>query len=152
MSSDMKFVACELTALLSMNVQALRDKYREVFGEATTSHSAAYLRRKIAWMIQWQAEDRIPERTLARIVEGCGAAPARTVAPPGRRRLPQRGRRCAQWPGRCRGCMNASTWTVGAAVSPRTMKTTRCGKRPIACAHLTSAFSPKTGKRSRNDD
>ena len=50
-----------------------------------------------------------------------------------------RARRLA-WPprcpvaGRCRGCMNASTWTVGLTVSPTSMKTTRCGKRPIACA------------------
>ena len=59
----------ELTALARMNAQVLRAKYREVYGEATTSRDATYLRRKIAWAIQWQAEDRFPEHIRARLAE-----------------------------------------------------------------------------------
>ena len=57
-----------------MDVQVLRATYREAFGQATTSSNATYLRRRLAWWIQWQAEDMFSEHTLARIAELRSAA------------------------------------------------------------------------------
>ncbi len=81
MPIDMRFVVRELAALAQMNTQVLRAKYREAFGEAPTSCSAPFMRRRLALWIQWQAEDRFLERTLARIAELRSAARLR-----GRRR------------------------------------------------------------------
>jgi hypothetical protein len=69
MRRDMRFVARELAELAKMDVQVLRAKYREVFGQATTSRNATCLRRRLAWWIQWQADDMFSEHTLARIAE-----------------------------------------------------------------------------------
>ncbi|HEY5240568.1 MAG TPA: DUF2924 domain-containing protein [Polyangiaceae bacterium] len=65
----MRFVVRELAELARMDVQVLRAKYREAFGQATTSRNPIYLRRRLAWWIQWQAEDMFSERILARIAE-----------------------------------------------------------------------------------
>jgi len=67
MRRDMMFVVRELAELAEMDVQVLRAKYREAFCQATTSRNATYLRRRLAWWIQWQAEDMFSERILARI-------------------------------------------------------------------------------------
>ncbi|MGH7293699.1 MAG: DUF2924 domain-containing protein [Polyangiaceae bacterium] len=74
-------VARELSALGRMNMAALRAKYREAFGQETTSHNAAHLRKKIAWRIQELAEGGLSERTLARIAELGREAPARERPP-----------------------------------------------------------------------
>jgi hypothetical protein len=50
-------------------MQALRAKYREAFGEETTSHNAAYLRKKIAWRIQELAQGGLSDRVRARIAK-----------------------------------------------------------------------------------
>jgi hypothetical protein len=64
-----------------MNMQQLRDKYREAFGEETTSHNAAYLRKKIAWRIQELAQGGLTERAQARIAEIQRSAPLRERPP-----------------------------------------------------------------------
>src|SRR5258708_7541441 len=69
MASDIRSIARELAALGKMNMQALRAKYRAAFGEATTSHNAAYLRKRIAWRIQEVAEGGLSDRVRARIAE-----------------------------------------------------------------------------------
>ncbi|MGH7294586.1 MAG: DUF2924 domain-containing protein [Polyangiaceae bacterium] len=76
-------VTRELSALGRMNMVALRAKYRESFGEETTSHNAAYLRKKLAWRIQELAEGGLTERTRARLEELARSAPARERPPSG---------------------------------------------------------------------
>src|SRR5262249_10861723 len=49
-------VTKELAALPRMSVAALREKYAEVFGEATTTGNRTWLVRRIAWRIQVHAE------------------------------------------------------------------------------------------------
>jgi hypothetical protein len=75
-------VARELAALTKMNMAALRARYREAFGEDTTSHNAAYLRKQLAWRIQELAEGGLSDRVRARIAELQGSAPLRE-RPPG---------------------------------------------------------------------
>lgn len=81
MANDIRNLARELVALGSMNMQALRARYREAFGEETTSHNAAYLRKKIAWRIQEMAEGGLSERARARIAELQRGAPLRERPP-----------------------------------------------------------------------
>jgi hypothetical protein len=77
MGSDFRSLARELAALGKMNMEALRTKYAEAFGEETTSHNAAYLRKKIAWRIQELAQGGLTERAQARIAEIQRSAPLR---------------------------------------------------------------------------
>lgn len=74
-------VTRELQALGRMNMEALRAKYHEAFGQQTTSHNAAYLRKKIAWRIQEIAEGGVTERTLARLEELARTVPLRERPP-----------------------------------------------------------------------
>ncbi len=77
MESDIRSITKELAALGKMNMEALRARYAEAFGEATTSHNAAYLRKKIAWRIQELAQGGLTERAQARIAELQRSAPLR---------------------------------------------------------------------------
>jgi hypothetical protein len=67
MNGGLRDVTCEIRALGRMTMAELRSKYREAFGEPTTSHNAAFLRKKIAWRIQELAEGGLSERAQARI-------------------------------------------------------------------------------------
>lgn len=77
MHRDFKNVTEQLSALGRMNMAALRAKYEEAFGEPTSSHNAAFLRKKIAWRIQERAEGGLTQRVRARIAELQGSAPLR---------------------------------------------------------------------------
>jgi hypothetical protein len=81
MANDIRSIARVLAALGKMSMRALRARYSEVFGEETTSHNAAFLRKKVAWGIQWQAEGGLSERALARIAELQQRAPLRERPP-----------------------------------------------------------------------
>src|SRR5215470_17249965 len=74
-------VAKELAALQRMSVAALREKYAEVFGEATTTGNRTWLVRRIAWRIQALAEGDLSERARARAVELARDADLRIVPP-----------------------------------------------------------------------
>jgi len=62
-------VANQLAALSTMNLEELREKYREVFGESTTARHKGYLRKKVAWQIQALVEGGLSQRALDRIDE-----------------------------------------------------------------------------------
>src|SRR4051812_23571804 len=62
-------VAKELAALQRMGVAALREKYAETFGEATTTGNRTWLVRRIAWRIQALAEGDLSERARQRAAE-----------------------------------------------------------------------------------
>ena len=59
-------VAKELAALQRMGVAALRGKYAEVFGKATTTDNRTWLVRRIAWRIQALAEGTLGDSAMTR--------------------------------------------------------------------------------------
>lgn len=71
----------EVQGLSRMTVGELRDKYIEVFGEETRSYHREFLRKRIAWRIQAQAEGDLSERARRRAEELANDADLRTRAP-----------------------------------------------------------------------
>src|SRR5437764_10222902 len=74
-------VAKELVALQRMGVVALREKYAEVFGEATTTGNRTWLQRRIAWRLQALAEGDLSERAKQRAAELARDADLRVLPP-----------------------------------------------------------------------
>jgi len=81
----MSEATCEqVLGLEKMTVRELREKYLDVFGEATRSHHKVFLRRKIAWRIQEQAEGGLTERAKRRAAEIANDADLRLLHPRGK--------------------------------------------------------------------
>jgi len=57
----------QLAALETMNVPALAEKYRELYGEPTRSRNRAYLKKRLAWRIEANFQGDLPQGALARI-------------------------------------------------------------------------------------
>ena len=74
-------VAKEVAAMERMTIDELRDKYAEVFGEATRSRHKQYLIKRIAWRMQANAEGGLSERALQRAMELANDADLRVTAP-----------------------------------------------------------------------
>jgi hypothetical protein len=74
-------VAKELAALQRMTVTQLRERYAEVFDEATTTGNRAWLVRRIAWRIQALAEGDLSERARQRAAELARDADLRVIPP-----------------------------------------------------------------------
>lgn len=74
-------VAKELAALQRMGVAALREKYAEVFGEATATGNRIWLVRRIAWRLQALAEGDLSERAKQRAAELARDADLRILPP-----------------------------------------------------------------------
>src|SRR5215212_10101958 len=74
-------VVMELAALQRMGVAALREKYAEVFGEATTTGNRTWLVRRIAWRLQALAEGDLSERAKQRAAELARDADLRIIPP-----------------------------------------------------------------------
>jgi hypothetical protein len=74
-------VAKELAALQRMSVSQLREKYAEVFGEATTTGNRTWLIRRVAWRIQANAEGDLSERAKQRAAELARDSDLRITAP-----------------------------------------------------------------------
>jgi hypothetical protein len=74
-------VGKELAALKRMGVAALREKYAEVFGEATRSGNRAWLLKRVAWRVQALAHGDLTERAKARAAELARDADLRVIAP-----------------------------------------------------------------------
>jgi len=70
-------VTAQIAALSGMTVGELREKFLAVYGEPTRSSNKVYLRKKIAWKIQADAEGGLSQRALARIEELAPLAPIR---------------------------------------------------------------------------
>jgi len=71
----------ELAALQRMSVSQLRERYAEVFGEATATGNRTWLVRRIAWRIQANAEGDLSERARQRAAELARDADLRITAP-----------------------------------------------------------------------
>src|SRR5947207_15033036 len=74
-------IANELAALQRMGVSALRAKYAEAFGEATTTGNRTGLVRRIAWRLQALAEGDLSERAKQRAAELARDADLRILPP-----------------------------------------------------------------------
>ena len=57
----------QLAALETMNVPALAEKYRELYGEPTRSRNRAYLKKRLAWRIEAMFQGGLSQRALERI-------------------------------------------------------------------------------------
>jgi hypothetical protein len=59
-------VGKEVAALKRLAAGALRDRYAEVFGEATTTGNKTWLVRRIAWRLQALAEGTLGDSAMTR--------------------------------------------------------------------------------------
>jgi hypothetical protein len=64
---ELRDVPSQLAALETMNVGALAEKYRELYGEPTRSRNKDYLKKRLAWRIQELAEGGLPPGAVALI-------------------------------------------------------------------------------------
>ena len=62
-------VYVEIEELGRMPVAQLRQRYREVFGEDTSTHHKQHLARRIAWRLQVLAQGDLSERARRRALE-----------------------------------------------------------------------------------
>jgi hypothetical protein len=74
-------VSQQIEELTRMTVRELRQKYIEVFGEASRSNHKQFLFRRIAWRIQALAEGGLSERAHRRALEIADDADLRIRAP-----------------------------------------------------------------------
>src|SRR5450759_5611834 len=73
-------VLMEIEKLRRASLSALREKYREVFGEATECWHRQHLFRRIAWRLQALAEGDLSERARQRAGEIARDADLRPVS------------------------------------------------------------------------
>lgn len=57
----------QLAALETMNVPALAEKYRELYGEPTRSRNRNYLKKRLAWRIEANFQGDLSQGAIARI-------------------------------------------------------------------------------------
>jgi len=76
-------VLMEIESLRRATLAALREKYREVFGEKTQVRHREHLFRRIAWRLQALAEGDLSERARGRALQIAQDADLRIVAPAG---------------------------------------------------------------------
>jgi hypothetical protein len=74
-------VHAQVAALRGMSPAQLRDKYLEVFGEATRTGNREFLHKRLAWRIQSQAEGSLSERARQRASELARDADIRMTMP-----------------------------------------------------------------------
>ena len=60
-------IPSQLAALETLNVQALAEKYRELYGEPTRSRNRAYLKKRLAWRIEANFQGDLSQGAIARI-------------------------------------------------------------------------------------
>jgi hypothetical protein len=74
-------VDAAVVALKRMTVNALRDRYAEVFGEPTRSRNKEHLIKRIAWRLQAIREGGLSERARQRAMKLANDADLRLKAP-----------------------------------------------------------------------
>lgn len=121
----MNEVSVQIESLHGMSPAALRDLYREVFGEPSRSNNKQWLVRRIAWRMQAQAEGGLSDRAKARAEELARDADIRS-RPPG--------------DFRCRGpALGAALRTVTGEIVPR-----KDARIPMVGTVLTREYLGKT--------
>lgn len=73
----------EVSAMQRMTVKQLRERYKDVFGEACRSNHKQWLVKRIAWRLQANDEGDLSERALRRAAELANDADLRMKAPVG---------------------------------------------------------------------
>ncbi|MEO8130091.1 MAG: DUF2924 domain-containing protein [Bryobacteraceae bacterium] len=71
----------EIECLRQMPVAELRERYRQVFGEESTTAHKSHLVRRIAWRLQVLAEGDLSERARRRALEIANDADLKVQAP-----------------------------------------------------------------------
>jgi hypothetical protein len=71
----------ELAGLLQLSVAELRQRYAQLFGEATHTGNKAWLRKRIAWRLQALAEGDLSERARQRAAALANDADWRCTSP-----------------------------------------------------------------------
>jgi hypothetical protein len=74
-------VGKEVAALRKMTMKQLRERYAEVFGDATNANNKAWLLKRIAWRLQANSEGDLTERAKRRAAELANDADLR-LSPP----------------------------------------------------------------------
>ena len=74
-------VGMEIESLRNLKTSELRTRYRDVFGEASSSFHRVHLFRRIAWRLQAEAEGDLSERARQRALELANDADVRLRAP-----------------------------------------------------------------------
>ena len=74
-------LAAELAALRRLNAQQLRQRFTELFGEATHTSNRTWLIKRLAWRLQALAEGGLSERARRRAAELAHDADLRLAAP-----------------------------------------------------------------------
>ncbi len=74
-------IEAEVANMLAMKVSELREKYREVFGDDTSSRNKRWLIKRIAWRIQANAMGGLSERAKRRAAELANDADVRVLPP-----------------------------------------------------------------------
>jgi len=74
-------VLMEIENLRRASLTGLREKFREVFQEETSSRHREHLFRRIAWRLQALAEGDLTERAMKRANEIAQDADLRMIAP-----------------------------------------------------------------------
>jgi Protein of unknown function (DUF2924) len=74
-------VRIEIESLRKLKTSELRTRYRDVFGEASTSFNREHLFRRIAWRLQAEAEGDLSERARRRATELANDSDLRLRAP-----------------------------------------------------------------------
>jgi hypothetical protein len=74
-------MASQISALQRLTVKELRDKFGEVFGEATNAGNRDWLIKRVAWRMQALAEGGLTERAQRRAEELANEADLRVVPP-----------------------------------------------------------------------
>jgi hypothetical protein len=83
-----------MTELKDMTANELRQRYAELFGEKTASRHKDFLRRRIIWRMQMQAEGGLSERARARAEELADEADLRMYPPKRMRKFTKEPVRC----------------------------------------------------------
>lgn len=71
----------EIEAIRNLKTKALKERYRELFGEESRSSNRAHLFRRIAWRMQALAEGDLSERARERAAELANDVDLRLRAP-----------------------------------------------------------------------
>jgi hypothetical protein len=74
-------LAAELAALRRLNAQQLRQRFAELFGEATHTSNRTWLIKRLAWRLQALAEGDLSQRACQRAAELANDADLR-LSPP----------------------------------------------------------------------
>jgi hypothetical protein len=78
-----EWIYAEIERLERMHIPALRERYREVFGEDSTTTHKPHLVRRIAWRLQVLAQGDLSERARRRALEIAHDADLKTQVPSG---------------------------------------------------------------------